>query len=153
MSGRKTKQTDPKELPSPSAGQDVPKDEPKPIPVLECPAELGPIAREEWDRLVRELTECGRLTSFDRAALAAYCVAYALWLEAADALQKYGTMMKSPSGFPMQSPYVSIATRQAEMMLRIACEFGMTPASRSRISTPFSSDLMLLDLNDITIVK
>jgi hypothetical protein len=32
-------------------------------------------------------------------------------------------------------PYVSIANRQAEIMMRIASEFGFTPASRSSIST------------------
>jgi phage terminase small subunit len=45
-------------------------------------------------------------------------------------------MVKSPSGYPIQSPYVSIANRQAEIMMRIASEFGFTPASRSRISAP-----------------
>ena len=38
---------------------------------------------------------------------------YALWAEATEAIQKFGTMVKSPSGFPIQSPYVSIANRQA----------------------------------------
>jgi hypothetical protein len=28
-------------------------------------------------------------------------------------------MVKSPSGYPIQSPYVSIANRQAEIMMRI----------------------------------
>lgn len=37
-------------------------------------------------------------------------------------------MVKSPTGFPMQSPYVAIANRQAEIMMRIAPEFGFTPA-------------------------
>ena len=34
------------------------------------------------------------LTNLDRAALAAYCGAYALWAEATEAIQKYGTMIK-----------------------------------------------------------
>jgi phage terminase small subunit len=45
-------------------------------------------------------------------------------------------MIKSPTGFPIQSPYLAIANRQAEIMMRIASEFGFTPASRSRIATP-----------------
>jgi len=53
------------------------------------------------------------LTQLDRAALASYCGAYALWAEAMEAFQKYGTMVKSPSGYPIQSPYVAIANRQA----------------------------------------
>ena len=75
------------------------------------------------------------LTNLDRAALAAYCTAYALWAEANEAIQKYGVMIKSPQGFPIQSPYLSVANRQAEVMMRIASEFGFTPASRSRIAT------------------
>jgi phage terminase small subunit len=57
-------------------------------------------------------------------------------------------MVKSPTGYPIQSPYVSIANRQAEIMMRIASEFGFTPASRSRISAPAndSSQATLFDL-------
>jgi phage terminase small subunit len=52
-------------------------------------------------------------------------------------------MVKSPAGYPMQSPYISIANRQAEIMMRIASEFGFTPASRSRILVPDESRLPL----------
>jgi phage terminase small subunit len=45
-------------------------------------------------------------------------------------------MIKSPSGFSVQSPYVAIANRQTELMIRTASEFGFTLASRSRISAP-----------------
>ena len=34
---------------------------------------------------------------------------YAVWAEATEAIQKFGTMVKSPTGYPVQSPYVSIA--------------------------------------------
>lgn len=54
-------------------------------------------------------------------------------------------MVKSPQGFPIQSPYVSIANRQVELMMRIASEFGFTPASRSRISTPTQDEPTLFD--------
>lgn len=124
-------------------------DEPRPEPVVpDCPAQLGPVARQEWDRLAGELGGLRILTALDRAALAAYCNAYGLWAEAVEAIQKYGTMVKSPSGYPIQSPYVSIANRQAEIMMRIASEFGFTPASRSRISTPITNEPNLFDLLD-----
>ena len=45
----------------------------------------------------------------------------------------------------MQSPYVSQANRQAEIMMRIAAEFGFTPASRSRIATPSPAEPTLFD--------
>jgi P27 family predicted phage terminase small subunit len=123
--------------------------EPRPEPAIpDCPAELGEVARREWDRLASELGKLKLLTPLDRAALAAYCGAYALWAEAMEAIQKYGTMVKSPSGYPIQSPYVSIANRQAEIMMRYASEFGFTPASRSRISTPVDREPTLFDVPD-----
>ena len=106
----------------------------------------GPVARREWDRLAAELVALKLLTNLDRAALAAYCGAYALWAEATEQIQKYGTMVKSPTGYPIQSPYVSIANRQAEIMMRVASEFGFTPASRGRISTPGENSMPLFDL-------
>ena len=98
-----------------------------------CPACLGDEARKEWKRLARELAELGLLTRIDRGMLAAYCQAHALWVEAVSSIERYGTMVKSPNGYPMQSPYVAVANKQVEIMGRIAAEFGMTPSSRSRI--------------------
>jgi hypothetical protein len=43
---------------------------------------------------------------------------------------------------------VAIANRQAEIMMRIASEFGFTPASCSRISTPQQPELGLFDFMD-----
>lgn len=121
-------------------------DEPRPEPTIpECPPELSDPAKHEWQRLVTELSKLNMLTDLDRNALAAYCSAYALWVEAMEAIQKYGLMVKSPSGYPIQSPYVAIANRQCEIMMRYASEFGLTPASRSRISTPADSRRTLFD--------
>jgi phage terminase small subunit len=53
-------------------------------------------------------------------------------------------MMKLPSGYPIQSPYVSIANQQAAIMLRIASEFGYTAASRGRLPSPSNGGLMLV---------
>ena len=61
--------------------------------------------------------------------LAAYCQAHALWVEAVSSIARYGTMVKSPNGHPMQSPYVAVANKQVDIMVRIAAEFGMTPSS------------------------
>ena len=123
---------------------------PTPIRDLEFPPELPPLAREEWHRIVGELIVLGVLSKFDRGPLAVYCGAYAIWAEAMDALQKYGTMIKSPTGYPMQSPYVAIVIRQADMMMRIAGEFGFTPAARSRSFSYSKSNSMLLEVTQET---
>jgi P27 family predicted phage terminase small subunit len=141
----------PKGLKEITSSQHKPSPEPKetkPSRILECPPELGPVARHEWGRIVGELTQLGVLSSFDLGPLAAYCTAYALWIEAMEMVQKHGAMIKSPNGFPMQSPYLSHLNKQAEIMLRIASEFGFTPASRSRIFSFTQKNSMLLDAVD-----
>src|SRR5690348_16444012 len=146
MRGRRPKPTRVKILTGNPGKHPLNMHEPQPEPLVpDCPPELGPVARREWERMVAELSKLRILTALDRAALAAYCAAYALWAEATEAIQKYGTMVKSPSGYPIQSPYVSIANRQAEIMMRIASEFGFTPASRSRISTRAQPELTLFN--------
>lgn len=146
MRGRKPKPTALKVLAGNPGKRPLNRAEPKPtLAMPECPEELSPAAKTEWARMVQELAPLKMLTALDRAALAAYCEAYALWLEAIAAIRKYGTMVKSPSGYPMQSPYVAIANRQAEIMMRIAGEFGFTPASRSRIAIPTEREPTLFD--------
>lgn len=137
MRGRKSKSTRLKLITGNPGKHPLNPREPRPdANVPECPPELGPLAKKEWNRLVGELAKLRIVTNLDRAALGAYCGSYALWAEATQAIQTYGSMVKSPSGYPMQSPYISIANRQAEIMMRIASEFGFTPASRSRIKAP-----------------
>jgi P27 family predicted phage terminase small subunit len=149
MRGRRPKPTRLKVLTGNPGKRPLNEAEPRPEPcVPDCPTELSEVARREWERLVVELGPLRVITKLDRAALAAYCGAYALWAEATEAIQKFGAMIKSPSGFPVQSPYLAIANRQTEIMMRIASEFGLTPASRSRISAPTTDDPSLLDLLD-----
>ena len=71
-------------------------------------------------RLMAELAKLNLISHLDRGALATSCGAYAVWAEAMEQIQKYGTIVKSPTGYSIQSPYLSIANRQAELMMRIA---------------------------------
>jgi P27 family predicted phage terminase small subunit len=120
-------------------------------PIVECPPELGDAARQEWNRLVPHLAKTGVLTEFDLGPLAIYCASFGQWLEATAAIQQYGTMLKAPSGYPVQSPHVAIANRAADTMLKIAVEYGFTPASRGRrwmlVRDPVSDLLGLRDLS------
>ena len=47
-----------------------------------CPPHLSAVARKEWRRLATPLYAAGILTLADRAAFAAYCQAWARWVEA-----------------------------------------------------------------------
>lgn len=108
------------------------------------PAELGPVARQEWDRIRPEINASELAKPIDRGILIIYCAAYALWAEAAEAIQKYGAVIKTPSGYPVPSPYVAIFNQQTATMVRIACEYGFTPASRKRL--PYRNRIIWNDL-------
>jgi P27 family predicted phage terminase small subunit len=99
-----------------------------------CPPHLQGEARKEWRRLGRQLLQAGLITDVDRGALALYCKAWERWIEAEQNLQKYGTVIKAPTGFPVQSPYLAIANKAMEQMTRMLVEFGMSPSSRGRVT-------------------
>ena len=108
--------------------------EPKPTGVPTCPTHLDSVAKREWTRIAKELIAIGLLTSVDRAALAAYCSSYSRWASAEKQIQKFGAVIKSPkSGFPIANPYVGIANTALDLMRKFSVEFGLTPASRSRL--------------------
>src|SRR5260370_7057501 len=91
----------------------------------------GPVEEHEG----RRAGKVSLINNLDWGALATYCGACAMWAEAMEPIQKYGTMVKSPSGFPIQSPYLAIANRQAEIMMRICVRVRFHPrttAGRSR---------------------
>lgn len=98
--------------------------------ILLCPAELNSVARDEWKRVVAELMPMRLLKRLDLAMLALYCNAYAGWLEATAAINEYGSVIKTPNGYPAQSPYVTLANQHAAVMLRCSAELGLSPASR-----------------------
>jgi P27 family predicted phage terminase small subunit len=99
-----------------------------------CPAHLQGEARKEWKRMGKKLLDCGLMTEIDGAALALYCQSWARWVEAEGNLLKYGTVMKSPTGFPIQSPYLAIANKAMNQMTRLLVEFGMSPSARTRVA-------------------
>ena len=117
---------------------------PEPEPTLpetlpEPPSFLPTDAVNEWWRVVPELRALGILTVLDVQPLAAYCMAYAHWIAAEQALAQMaaedqdfkGLMIKGSTGAYLTNPLVKIARIAAADMLRFAAEFGMTPRARS----------------------
>lgn len=97
------------------------------------PEELTPAALKHWDLVVEQLKAAGIMTNLDNQALGIYCEAYTRWAEANAKIAEHGMVIKAPSGYPVQSPYLSISNRAFEQMRAMLSEFGMTPSSRSRI--------------------
>jgi P27 family predicted phage terminase small subunit len=111
--------------------------EPTPPALAEArqpPDWLSPAAQKHWPDIAGQLHEAGILTSIDVAALGLYCEAFARWRDANAQIVRFGTVVKSPSGYPIQSPYLAIANKAHEQMTKLLAEFGMTPSSRSRVT-------------------
>jgi len=107
------------------------------------PDGLDEEAQAEWNRIVPELKEMGVLSRADRAALTGYCTAWSRWQKAEAQVKKFGEIVKSPDkGFPMKSPYLTIADQALETMRKFLVEFGLTPSSRSRIRLPASGEAL-----------
>lgn len=96
-----------------------------------------------WSRVAPQLRQMGLLTAIDRDALILYCETWSRWKAARDHIDEHGMVFASPSGYPLQSPYVSIANKCQSEMRRLMAEFGMSPSARTQIDVgklrPFGS--------------
>lgn len=131
MKGRKPKPTKLRVVRGNPARWPEPKPEAKLPPP---PTHLSEMAKKEWRRTGKRLLAQGLMTEIDGAALMAYCTAYARHVEAEEQILKFGTVIKAPSGFLVQSPYLAISNKAMDQMTRMLVEFGMSPSSRTRVT-------------------
>jgi P27 family predicted phage terminase small subunit len=101
---------------------------------VSCPDWLSPAAKAEWRRVAPELARMGLLTGLDRAALAAYCQNYAVWVECSRFLHEHGEMYLTPRGQLLKWPLAETARKAEQSMRAFAGEFGLTPGSRLRLN-------------------
>src|SRR5574340_1643069 len=98
-----------------------------------CPHWLDLEAKREWRRIVPELDAMGILGKIDRAALAGYCQNWSEWRTAVEYLRANGRTYTTASGQVKHRPEVLDANKAQAKMKAFLTEFGLTPASRSRI--------------------
>jgi P27 family predicted phage terminase small subunit len=109
-------------------------DEPQPEAGADMPEGLSDGASKHWPVVAKQLEDARVLTKLDGAALALYCETWARWADANEKVIKLGAVVKSPSGFPIQSPYLAIANKAHDQLVKLLIEFGMTPAARTKVS-------------------
>jgi P27 family predicted phage terminase small subunit len=115
---------------------------PKPLKPPEPPSFLTGRALEEWRRVAPGLSLFGLLTDFDVGPLAAYCQAFARWMDAEELLKDlverdpatHALLIRGSKGQARNNPLIQIAREAASDMVRFASEFGFSPAARSRIA-------------------
>ena len=105
------------------------KGDPEPPAYLEGPALV------EWKRILPMLKQMKILSRIDGTNLAIYCTTYARWLEARDALKRFGLVTPTAGGSVKPSPYLAIEREAVAVMTRILSEFGGSPSARSRIKS------------------
>jgi P27 family predicted phage terminase small subunit len=108
----------------------------EPIPegdLVDPPDWMSEGQKTGWNYAI-ENAPVGLLKKLDRSVLAAWVVAEDLHRRAAEMIEKFGILTKAPNtGLPIQSPYLPVVNKQAQIMLKAAEQLGFTPAARSRI--------------------
>ena len=143
MRGRKPKPTQLKELEGNPGKRRLNASEPHPpVPdvVPYAPKFLNEDARGEWNRMVNILLGLGLYTEVDHAALAMYCQAWGRWVIAERKLTVEGEIITGVEGGKCQNPWRYEANKAQDQMRRMLAEFGLTPASRARLSVPGAPD-------------
>ena len=134
MRGRKPKPTHLKLVEGNAGKRPLNRAEPQPVGDLyAAPDWLTASQREGWAYAVTN-APYGLLKHLDRSVLAIWVVAEDLHREAAEKIAKFGLLTKSPNaGLPLQSPYLAILNKQAQIMLKAGAELGFSPSSRTRV--------------------
>ena len=96
--------------------------------------------------MAAELKPLGLLTNADRAAFAIYCQMWSRWVQAEEKIAETALTYTThdANGKPkalIQSPYVGIANRAAEICHKFLTEFGFTPSSKTRVAAAPESKL------------
>jgi len=122
------------------SGQKLPDAEPQHEELCEDtppPEYLTGVAREEWLHVVPLLAKSGVLMTTDERTVAAYCNAWAHYLEAQERLTKDGFVQVFVNKLGMPHAQMSVGCKAAlewsKELRHCMNELGLTPASRSKV--------------------
>lgn len=97
------------------------------------PSWLSREAAAEWKRVVPGLSRLDLLKPEDRAALAAYCEAWATFVQATRTVQEEGQVIEARQG-KLAHPCVGIARSAGREMRSWAAHFGLTPSTEQALA-------------------
>ena len=97
------------------------------------PSWLTREAAAEWKRVVPGLSRLDLLKPEDRAALAAYCEAWATFVSATRVIQEEGLVIEAKQG-KLAHPCVAIARSAGREMRSWAAHFGLTPSTEQALA-------------------
>ena len=104
-----------------------------------APSRLSAVGREMWGYVVKLTDDAGVLTELDALAVEQLVEAYSDWREARDIVDAEGTHYETENanGGKMIRAHPAVAMRSdaARRFQSLMAEFGLTPASRSKVNT------------------
>ena len=124
LDGNPSKRPPPQDEPPLEAGMPAP------------PPGLDVEARAEWKRIGVTLGAVGVVTKADRAMLTAWCITWSRWWAAESDIRKRGVFIadkKNETG-AVENPYLKIADKACDRLLRLAEQYGMTASARVRLA-------------------
>lgn len=94
------------------------------------------------------------ISALDKGALAMLCTCWARYVNAEEMIEKAsaaspgsnGLFVKTPNGFPVQSPWLAVSNKAMEQYKVLCAEFGLTPSARSRMPVS-TTQIPLFDVN------
>jgi len=98
------------------------------------PSGLPYYAGALWDKLAGPLYERGILTMFDAPIFEMMCMSYHFMKEADKWLKKDGVLTVDERGLIRKHPAHQVFRDYVNLYMKAAVEFGLTPASRSRLA-------------------
>jgi P27 family predicted phage terminase small subunit len=98
------------------------------------PDHLSGLARRVWIEKAADMARAGLISKLDGENFACYCEAVATWVDAKSMIERQGAVLLSPNGYPVQNPYLAIANKAMEQIRTFGSEFGLSPASRARLT-------------------
>lgn len=105
---------------------------PTPVePKADQPKGLDETEQQIWDELLAQMPDQVK-AELNTTVFECLVRATVQYRDASEKVKQYGAVIKSPSGYPIQSPYVSHMNKQAENIRRFSAELGLTLASRIR---------------------
>ena len=114
----------------------------RPAPVLEpapglqrlrAPKGMSASAQRRWRRLSTTLYQARVLTAMDESALKLLVDSLEQYELANAEVQKSGLIILTTNGNYVQNPYLAIANRASDRIMRLLGQFGMTPSSRTGV--------------------
>ncbi|WP_224275809.1 phage terminase small subunit P27 family [Streptomyces sp. LS1784] len=90
-------------------------------------------AAAEWKRVVPGLARLGLLKPEDRAALASYCEAWSVFVEATQVLKVEGLTIEAKQGL-LPHPAVGIQRAAGRELRSWAAHFGLTPSTEQALA-------------------